>query len=63
VSRQTLFDVLQFTLDPFHQSYSVAPDGRAFFFTRPRSTGRASTTARAVMVENWFADLRARTRR
>ena len=63
VRRQTLFDALPFTLDPFHQSYSVAPDGRGFFFTRPRSSGRVSTTARTVMVENWFADLRARLKR
>ena len=63
VRLQPLFDALNFVVDPFHQSYDVAPDGRSFLFTRRRSSGRASATLRAVLVENWFADLRARLKR
>ena len=55
-----LFDAAGFVIDFFHQSYSVAPDGRSFLFVRRRSVGRAPTAVRAVLVEHWFADLRAR---
>ncbi len=58
-----LFNVAGFVIDPFHQSYSVTPDGRTFLFARPRSSGRTSTSVKAVLVENWFADLRARLKR
>lgn len=63
VRLQPLFDAVGFAVDPFHQSYSVTPDGHSFLFERQRSSGRASTSVRAVLVENWFDDLRARVKR
>ena len=64
VRLQALFDVGGFVLDPFHQMYSVTRDGRGFLFVRTKLSGRGLATRQtAVLVENWFADLRARLKR
>jgi eukaryotic-like serine/threonine-protein kinase len=61
VRLQPLFDITGYRIDPFHQSYSVAPDGRSYLFTRLRP-GTGPAAPRTVLVENWFADLRLRMR-
>ena len=55
-SRASLFDASNFVIAGFHQSYEVAPDGRAFYFISPR---RATTTGapQIVWIDHWFADL------
>ncbi len=63
VGLKPLFDVTRFVVDPFHQSYSITPDGRSFIFAHIRSSGGAPGLLRIVLVENWFADLRARVKR
>ncbi len=46
IGTQPLFRVTDLVVDPFHQSYSVAPDGRSFIFLRPH-IARQSTADRA----------------
>jgi serine/threonine-protein kinase len=58
-----LFDASGYSNPGFHQSYDVLPGGRGFLFMRPHLTGQGATTPPIVEVENWFADLRARTRK
>jgi Tol biopolymer transport system component len=57
-----LFDASGMAIDIFHTSYDVLPDGRGFVFARQRSERSAMQPA-LVEVENWFADVRARTTR
>ena len=55
----SLFDALPgFTIDPFHQSFAVEPDGQHFLLFRPPTSRGAAP--RMVMAEDWFADVRAR---
>ena len=58
-----LFALADFNVDPFHQSFSVAPDGQSFFLSRRRSTAEPTAALRAVLVQNWFTDLKARVKR
>ena len=58
-----LFDASEFSIDIFHTSYEVLPDGRGFIFARPRETGRPAAQAALVQAENWFADVRAKAGR
>ena len=58
-----LFDASGFSIDIFHTSYEVLPDGRGFIFARPRETGRPAAQAALVQAESWFADVRARAGR
>jgi len=51
-----------FPSDRFHQTYDVLPGG-GLLFPRPWQTGSAAAAQTVVEVENWFADVRARTRR
>ena len=55
-----LFDASQFSIDPFHQSYDVTPDGGSFIFSSPRQSGARTNGIRLVWVNNWFTDLQAR---
>ncbi|MGH7512300.1 MAG: protein kinase domain-containing protein, partial [Gemmatimonadales bacterium] len=55
-----LFDTSEFAIDVFHQSYEVLPGARSFVFLRQRQSGQTATAPPVVLVENWFADLRAR---
>jgi tRNA A-37 threonylcarbamoyl transferase component Bud32 len=56
-----LFDASGLTIDPFHQSYEVLSGGRGFLFLRQRQTSRTAAVPPVVLVENWFADVRARS--
>ena len=58
-----LFDASQFSIDIFHTSYEVLPDGRGFIFARPRETGRPAAQTALVQAEDWFADVRAKAGR
>ena len=55
-----LFNASLLSLDPFHQSYDVMPDGRYFLFASPRQSAAASRAPTLVRVDGWFRDLRAR---
>ena len=59
--RTPLFSVADYDLDFYHQSFEVTPDGRSFLFLA--STDRLAhreSTARLVLVNNWFSELKAR---
>ena len=58
-----LFDASGLALDSYHTSYGVLPGGRGFVFSRQRQTERAAVQPALVEAENWFADVRARTKR
>jgi serine/threonine-protein kinase len=49
--------------DAFHEAFEVLPDGRGFLFNRPRLPGQALVAPTVVEAENWFAAVRARTKR
>jgi serine/threonine-protein kinase len=59
--RTPLFSVVDYDIDFYHQSFEVTPDGRSFLFLA--STERLAhrqSTARVVLVNNWFAELKTR---
>ncbi|HET7023633.1 MAG TPA: protein kinase [Gemmatimonadales bacterium] len=58
-----LFDAPHYIRDGFHQSYEVAPDGRSFFFLRARPGAQGDLGPRPVLVQHWFADLKAHQQR
>jgi hypothetical protein len=58
-----LFSGAEFAPDRFHQSYDVFPAGKGFLFPRPRQPGQAAAAPTVVEAENWFAEVRARTKR
>ncbi|MEO8479352.1 MAG: protein kinase [Gemmatimonadota bacterium] len=63
VELRPLFDLRGYNLDVFHQSFVVTPDGASFIFSRQRSSGATGALPSVVLVQNWFADLRARLKR
>ena len=60
LTSKALFSAATFSIDRFHTSFTITPDGKAFLFAKGHAVGRVSTAQRAVLVENWFADLKAR---
>jgi serine/threonine-protein kinase len=58
-----LLSAVAFPTDRFHQSYDVLPGGKHLLFPRPWQIGQAVAAPTVVEVENWFAEVRARTRR
>jgi len=55
-----LFDATRFNYAAYHQAFAVMPDGRFAFIDRP---GQPTTNAvRLVEIDNWFADLKAKSR-
>jgi WD40 repeat protein len=58
-----LFDTSPYSIDIFHTSYEVLPDGKGFLFARQREARAAGAQIGLVEAENWFADVKARTRR
>jgi len=56
----SLFDALRFNYVPYHQAFDVMPDGRFAFLDQPRQT--AANSIRLVQIDNWFADLAAKSR-
>ncbi|MGH7591729.1 MAG: TolB family protein, partial [Gemmatimonadales bacterium] len=58
-----LFDASAYINDGFHQSYDVEPDGRSFLFLRQRPGAQGMQGPRAVLVQHWFSDLKARQQR
>jgi Tol biopolymer transport system component len=58
-----LFDASAMAIDIFHTSYEVLPGGAGFIFGRQRVAGPAAAQPALVEAENWFADVRARTKR
>jgi serine/threonine-protein kinase len=56
---RSLFDASRLTVDNFHTSYEVSPDGRSFLIAATRQVG-AARAPEIVQVDHWFADVRAR---
>ncbi len=54
--RQSLFSVRPFLFAPFHQAFSVTPDGRSFIMLRRVDAGQGSTSSLTVVL-NWFQEL------
>jgi hypothetical protein len=52
-----------FPSDRFHQSYDVLPGGKGLLFPRPWRPGPAVAAPTVVEAENWFAEVKTRTRR
>jgi serine/threonine-protein kinase len=59
--RTSLFDVSNFVVAGFHQSYEVTPDGRAFVFVSPRRAGTEGAS-HIVWADRWLNDVAARLR-
>jgi hypothetical protein len=55
-----LFDVASYTIDAFHSSYVVTPDGRGFIFGSPVRSAQGTREVRVVRATNWFRELRTR---
>jgi len=54
-----LFDVSNFVVAGFHQSYDVMPDGHTFLFVSARRAGGQSAP-QIVWADRWFSDVAAR---
>jgi serine/threonine-protein kinase len=54
-----LFPAARFTSLRFNPQYAVAPDDQRFLMIRPLQTG---TPDKLIVVENWFEELRAKSR-
>jgi serine/threonine-protein kinase len=57
---QPLFEIGDLFFDSFHQAYDVGRDGSFYFLAPQRRSGVAE--APLVLANDWFADVRARTR-
>jgi hypothetical protein len=55
-----LFPAAGFTSFRFTPQYAVAPDDQRFLMIRPLESG---TPEKLIVVENWFEELRAKSRR
>ena len=55
-----LFPAARFTSLRFNPQYAVGPDDQRFLMIRPLQTG---TPDKLIVVENWFEDLRAKSRK
>ncbi|MGN6392373.1 MAG: protein kinase domain-containing protein [Gemmatimonadales bacterium] len=60
---RTVLSSAGFPSDRFHQTYDVLPGGQGVVFPRPWQTGPGAAAPTVVEVENWLADVRARTRK
>jgi hypothetical protein len=56
----TLFPAAAYRADGMGAEYAVAPDDRRFLMIR---WAAATTAERLVVVENWFDELKARSRK
>jgi hypothetical protein len=63
VGLRPLFEVRGFTLDVFHQSFTVTADGEGFILMRPQSSGLTGTKPSVIMVQHWLTDLESRLKR
>jgi len=57
--QRALFSVAPYASPGFFQSYGVSPDGRRFLMV---SEGASSQENELILTENWFQELKARTR-
>jgi Tol biopolymer transport system component len=60
VRTTVLFPAAGFQSVRFNPQYAVAPDDRRFLMVRPLKT---STPDKLIIVENWFEELKAKSRR
>jgi hypothetical protein len=58
--QRVLFSAVQYLQLGFIQSYDVTPDDRRFVMMRE---GAPSEQSELILTENWFQELKARTRR
>ncbi len=57
---RTLFPTTGFTLDGFHTSYDLTPDGTRFLVMAPRQNALSLAAPQLVRVDRWFRDLKAK---
>jgi hypothetical protein len=57
--QRTLFSITPYLDLGFMQSYNVSPDDRRFLMVRE---GAPSQQSELIFTENWFQELKARTR-
>jgi len=57
---RSLFSATGFTIDGFHTTYDVTPDGRSFVFAAPRVNNVAPGTPQLVWADNWLREVRTR---
>jgi Tol biopolymer transport system component/tRNA A-37 threonylcarbamoyl transferase component Bud32 len=58
--RETRFGNPNLLFDLYHQAYEVLPRDQGIMALAIRATGSAGNAPRLVLVENWFADLKAK---
>jgi serine/threonine-protein kinase len=63
VGLRPLFEVRGYSLDVFHQSFTVTADGKQFVMLRQVSTGVRAAKPTIVLVRNWLTELDARLKR
>jgi Tol biopolymer transport system component len=59
---RALFNTSGFTIDGFHTSFELTPDGRQFVFTAPRQATATIAPPQLVRVDHWFRELETRLR-
>jgi Tol biopolymer transport system component len=59
VTRRLLTEIPGMPVEPFYRTWDLAPDGTHFLVALPTASGEP---VQAVVIHNWVADLRARTR-
>ena len=57
---RALFSTSGFTVDGFHTSFELTPDGRQFLFPAPRQATSTLAPPSLVRVDHWFRELEAR---
>jgi len=57
---RALFNASGFTIDGFHTSFEITPDGRHFLFASPRQVADVNVAPTLVRVDHWFRELEAR---
>jgi serine/threonine-protein kinase len=58
-----LFSIAEYANDLVHESYEVLPGGRGFMFLRALQSAQAGAAPTVVEAENWFAEVRARSKK
>ncbi len=58
--RQALFGAAGYTLDAFHQAYTLSADGKYFYMASPRRIADLGRAPTLVRVDHWFTDMKAR---
>jgi serine/threonine-protein kinase len=60
---RALFAARDFARAPSYRGYDVSPDGKRFVMLRPVADSVAPPPNQLVLVDNWFAELKAKVKR